>query len=336
MNIDRITSIYDEIAGYSIELDADPTVLGPQYLGRVIAQCRNYLNRTTSILLEIRRDKQMTANRLAGEKAAFDIASDELLATDERVRARPNIRDREALIKVILKERVNRIHELENDLRNLDAIESAVKVRHNELVRTDSQIKTQRSLIRDELDTKSFYGDEESSSRRRVSDINEDELEALMNEPLAPTTSPTEPSADVFTPPVVNEVPAPDSQPEQAAASTTESQPEPAPAPEPEKPKAPEIDVDAALALAQEVQEAKPEEAPSSPEPSQASNAAATPVSDDVADIEKFLNAEPDKATKETKGKKGGRRSTPKEESIQSANPTAGEDPDFADILASL
>lgn len=324
MKIERISAIYDEISSYSIELEADPTVLGPQYLGSVIAKCRNFLNRTTSVLLEIRREKHMTSNRLAGEKAAFKIESDELLATDDRVRTRPNIKDREAIINVILKERVSTIHSLEDDIRNLDAIESAVKVRHTELVRTDGQIKTQRSLIRDELDTKSFYGDEENA-RSKASDIDTDELDALMSGGTpTPTPSAPAPSMTLFTPPEP-EAPAPVEEPVESTPEAVIAAPEPVS--EPEKPKAVEIDVDSALAMAEAaVAEAAPaqEEAP-----------AADSEEDDSAAMKAFLSGEPAKLVKEPKKKATGRKAAAAVEETQSV-PTVSGDPDFDDILASI
>lgn len=328
MDIVRITNIYNEIDGFGIELEADPTVLGPQYLGKVIAQCRNFLNRTTSILLEIRRDKHMTSNRLSAEKAAFKIESDNLLASDERVRSRPNIRDREAMINVILSERLNRITELENDIRNLEAVEGAVKVRHTELVRTDGQIKTQRSLIRDELDTKSFFGDE--SNTRRAADVNEDELDAIMSGTYTPPTAPAEPSTAIFTTPEPTATEAVDSV--TITATPAVEVPEAA-APVPEAPKVetapPVSDIDAALAAAEEAVESVKE-----PEPVKAG----APSEDEEA-MNRFLNAESaaEKAL-ESKPAAKGRKSTTKKKEAEEPPPvmaTSG-DPDFDDILANL
>lgn len=329
MDIARITKIYDEIEGFSIELESDPTVLGPQYLGKVIAQCRNYLNRTTSILLEIRRDKHMTSNRLAAEKAAFKIESDNLLAGDERVRSRPNIRDREAMINVILGERVNRITELENDLRNLEAVEGAVKVRHTELVRTDGQIKTQRSLIRDELDTKSFFGDESNSTRR--SSVDEDELDQIISGGYAtPPPKAPEASADIFTapetPPVHEEAVPP---PSDVVVVTVSKPAEEPPAEEPtsdvppvEEPKS---DIDDALAAAEEA-------VASTKEPE------ASPAEDETDAINRFLDAGGNTTVEkapESKPASKGRKTTSKKKD-EPVPVAASADPDFDDILASL
>lgn len=346
MKAERVNEIFDKLHLFSIELAEDPTVLGPQYLGKVIAECRKYLNETTRYMLEIRRFKHETSNVLAGRRALFAIRSDELLATDENVMRRPNIRDREALIKVLQKDLVNEINSLENDLRNLDAVEQAVKLRHAELVRTDGQIKTQRSLIRDELDTQSFFGDE----RSKTPPINESELDDLMNGvPTPPRAVPT-PSAQLFSSP---EIPS-DPEPEPEEPSITDSTPEPPvtasaeplvieePVVEaaPEAPKEPELDLDITLALAEEAttQETQPANAetaeaqPTTTEEVKSDKA----VSDEVA-IESFLSSGPPAVQKETKepAKRGGRKSPPKEEAITPLPEAAGEI-NFDELLASL
>lgn len=341
MEISRITQIYDELDGYSIELEADPTVLGPQYLGKVIAQCRNYLNRTTSVLLEIRREKQLVSNQLAREKAVFKIESDGLLANDERVKGRPNIRDREAIINVILAERAGTITTLENDIRNLDAIESAVKVRHNELVRTDGQIKTQRSLIRDELDTKSYFGDEQDS--RKSSTVDESELNDIMEGFDAPVARAKSSSAEVFTAPP-SELPA-------SATPTVEEVVEAltdAPLESPVVEATPVV-VEAPVAVV-EVPAAEPvneiEAALADAEEAIASEpvVVAEPVPEVVAEvvseadeIDRFLaSGDANKSAKEpaAKGRKTAAKKVTPEVPVVVVAPA--EDPDFADILASI
>lgn len=205
MDIKQINAIFDEIGTFNIDLSGDPTILGPQYLNQLIATCRNYLNRTASILLKIAQEKVVTENQLEAEKAAYAIAFNELLASDERIQKAPNIRDREAMIEMLLQDRRRNITAFETAVRNLNSMEKAVRVRHNELIRTDGQIKTQRSLIRDELDTKSYMGDEHNDRSTKGS-IDEDELNDLMGDiPATPKESDTPQgnSATLFTLPSV-------------------------------------------------------------------------------------------------------------------------------------
>jgi len=323
MDITRVSKIYDEIEGFSIELESDPTVLGPQYLGKVIAQCRNFLNRTTSILLEIRRERHMASNRLSAEKAAFKIESDGLLATDERVRSRPNIRDREAMINVILGERVNRIAELENDLRNLEAIEGAVKVRHTELVRTDGQIKTQRSLIRDEIDTKSFFGDESNTSSSRSSEVDEAELTRIMTGSTTELTS-AEPSANLFALPLSESIEVKPESPEtQLVDCRSKTSSVEAPSSEIQFDSGFDIETMDQEAVAETSQEIEPAQAVSV-------------VDDEAEAIARFLASASDRPSEPRPMAKGRKPSKKKEDEPLLPSATSSGDPDFDDILANL
>lgn len=158
MKIERIKQIYDAIQGYDITLASQPP--GTRYLHDQIATCRNYLNSVSLFLLEIHREKHLLAGDLSGEEAIYSIESNEMLSQDDRVRRLPSIEDRKAAIAVLLRDRVRKIAELKRQIQDLDYIEKAVRHRHRELTATMAAIKLQRSLIRDELDTQSFYGDE--------------------------------------------------------------------------------------------------------------------------------------------------------------------------------
>jgi hypothetical protein len=343
MDDQRVTHIYAEIESYSIELAKDPTVLGPAYLNEVISRCRNYLNRTTAFLLEIARERHATQTALDGQESCFAIEHDELLADDAGVKSLPNITDREAKIRVLLRERVRAISDLKVQLRTLDAIEKAVRTRHSELVRTDGQIKTQRSLIRDEIDTKSFYGDESSSSagapRRggplgpRSTEFDDEELERLLStkpkEETPALPAPTPPVAETASAPVVAEaevepeapVPPPVSAAQSLAMAREALAQKPVPAPEPAVPSAePPSEEDEFSRLIAEAEAAVATEgtAPSEPEPPPApatvpipepASAAPTsaPVAGEAEAIQQFLDDAPSDppVTAVSKGKKG-------------------------------
>jgi hypothetical protein len=200
---ERIEAIYEEILGLTIELSKDPTVEGTSYLQRVISECRNGLNRTAAILIEISRDKRRVKNELAGAESSYDIREADLLANDPTVMRGPNLADRKARVQTILREEVLVLQGLRGSLRNLEDLERAVRIRHDELVRTDGMIKTQRNLLRDEVQTGSFYGDENpaapgSASRKETSDdLDEAEIERLLEKtPFAPPAESPTPQAE--------------------------------------------------------------------------------------------------------------------------------------------
>jgi hypothetical protein len=210
MDSERAKQIYDEIGKYSITLVRDPGSLGPQYLLDLICTCRNYMNAVSRFLLEVHQERHTLTSALTAEEAAYGVESADLLANDRSVRNLPNIEDRKATISVLLRDRSRRINELKAEILNLDFVDKAVKHRHKELRDTMAEIRTQRSLIRDEIDTTAFYGDETreirgkgDASKGSVLGIGDDELEDLFasagqehkqaQTPETPPPAPSEP-----------------------------------------------------------------------------------------------------------------------------------------------
>ena len=168
MNIDRVKAIYDEISGYEIKLEADPRSLGPLYLQNVISTGRNYLNAVSRIQLEVHREKQNLARSLRAAEVAYKVAFAELLSNNERVKRLPSIEDRKATINVMLREQLSAIAACKAEVQDLEYVEKAIRHRHRELTSTMGEIKLQRSLIRDEIDSGAMYGDERLADHERA------------------------------------------------------------------------------------------------------------------------------------------------------------------------
>lgn len=198
MNLDRIKSVYAELEQYLVQLHPDPRSLGPLYLNDLIAKTRNYLNAVSRIQLEVHQEKQVLSRNLRAQEAAYQLSFDDMLANDDRVRRLPSIEDRKATVGVFLRDERQTIEALKATLQDLDFVDKAVRHRHKELTATMSEIKLQRSLIRDEIDTGAMYGDERVSAheRRPVApafgdDMTEEELERLMaGTPTPPAVQP--------------------------------------------------------------------------------------------------------------------------------------------------
>lgn len=186
---ERIEALFAEISKYRIELASDPTVLGAKYLQDLIATCRNYTNHVARIINELHKEKMSIDFDLKRKETAFKIAADDLLANDLSVRNLPNITDRQAQINILLRDEHREIEGLRNDISELEHLEKMVKLTHRELKDTMGEIKLQRSLIRDEIDTGRMYGDERPSAREsafisggaaRADDIDDEELAELL------------------------------------------------------------------------------------------------------------------------------------------------------------
>lgn len=180
MEIERVNRIYTEISQYEIQLAPDPKSMGPLYMLGVISTCRNYLNNVSRLLLETHQCRQTIQRSLTGCKTLYDVESNELLANDERVKRCPSIDDRKATVTVLLRDRYRQIQDLQAELETVDLVEKAIKLRHRELKDTMSAINAQRALMRDDIDTKSLYGDE------RPPAVDDSELDRIMGTETLP------------------------------------------------------------------------------------------------------------------------------------------------------
>lgn len=105
------------------------------------------------------------ARDLSAAETVFRIRSNELLASNTSVAARPSIADRQAMIETLLNEERERITTLQSQLRSTQHIKGIVRFRKGELDGTMSSIRQQGALLKAQLRSGSFYGDETERSR---------------------------------------------------------------------------------------------------------------------------------------------------------------------------
>jgi hypothetical protein len=85
----------------------------------------------------------------------------------------------------MLRQQINRISSMKMDLLDIETVDKAVKMAHDELIRTSQEIKVQRSLLFSDRTSGAGYGDEtpidgSTPPPPPTADINENELETLM------------------------------------------------------------------------------------------------------------------------------------------------------------
>lgn len=184
MTPDQISKIYERMEALRIDLPTDPADLDPDYLRENISLCRNYLNEVGHYWQEALIRESRLAVELDAQEAAFDIRSNELLASDPSVTARPSIADRHATINTILRDERQRITQLKSEILQLSHVMKVIRFRKGELDNTMGTLRLQRSLLRDQVRTGAFYGDESEQSRGRPMDpvdgLSAEELEALL------------------------------------------------------------------------------------------------------------------------------------------------------------
>jgi hypothetical protein len=126
--------------------------------------------------------------QIAGEETSLSIEKSRLLAEDDSVKRGSNITDREAIANTMLRQQINRISALKMDLLDVDTVDKAAKMIHDELIRTSQEIKVQRSLLFSDRASGAGYGDEtpidggtpHSPTPQVSHEINENELDNLM------------------------------------------------------------------------------------------------------------------------------------------------------------
>jgi hypothetical protein len=184
MNLERIQFIYAELEKYQIALHHDPITVGPKYLQDSIATCRNYINAVTGLLMEVLNEKTLVGRELRALKAAYEVDFDNHMANNEQVKRQPNIKDRESLVRTILREQWQSIQAKDGELQDVLMVEKAVRHRHNELRDTMADIRTQKGLIQSEIDTGAMYGDERNARGPAVTtpeEIGDEEIESLLS-----------------------------------------------------------------------------------------------------------------------------------------------------------
>lgn len=153
---DQLSSILDEIAAFEVELAEDPTLpsLGSKYLQGRIAQCRKYTNRVMYYVQTIGKQVKDLSVRLKVAELDLELKSAKMLADDPVVKKQPSIEDRKALVTTFLKDEHDEVVALKVDL--LDATETLkiVKMKHQDLTRTNADIKAQRQIVKDDIDAR--------------------------------------------------------------------------------------------------------------------------------------------------------------------------------------
>jgi hypothetical protein len=189
---ERVDEIFKAMDQYVLELANDPSALGPSYFQDIIATCRNYLNRVSLVVSEINRDRLSVSSELRQLEAAYALEYDEHLANSDRVRYLASVEDRKATVNFMLRDQQVRINELKDEMHQLDAVYKVVSYRNRELHATMTAIKDQRRLMKIEVESGSFYGDERVRGYRspdggmEVEDLGEKELAEMLEEPDEP------------------------------------------------------------------------------------------------------------------------------------------------------
>jgi hypothetical protein len=147
---EELDRIIEEISGYEVELEPDPTLptLGINYINSKIQECRNYTNRVQSYLLRVNNQRKNLDLSLKTLELDIEFKTAELLAENEVVRMQASISDRNAVAKMKLRDEYEQCNSMKILRENLEQTAKIIKMKYDDLNRTNSDIKTQNQLVK--------------------------------------------------------------------------------------------------------------------------------------------------------------------------------------------
>lgn len=151
---EKLDQILDEIVKYQVDLVEDPTLPehGTRYLQRIVAQCRNYLNRTQFYIQSVGKYEKDLRINVSHKEMDINLKFNGLLAEDPDVRKQPSVIDRQALANTMLADDNDELSKLKLDLLDAQETLKLIKMKYGDLQKTNNDIKMQRQLIKDDKD----------------------------------------------------------------------------------------------------------------------------------------------------------------------------------------
>ena len=152
LSVEKLEEILQEISVYQVKLEEDPTLphLGYAYLQRSIAECRRYLNRTQFYLQTTRRFEKNLKSQIRQFEMDLDLKMARKLADDPIVRQQPAAQDRKAVAISMLHEEYENLADLRVELVNVEETVKLIKMKYDDLHRTNMDVKLQRQLVKDD------------------------------------------------------------------------------------------------------------------------------------------------------------------------------------------
>ena len=149
---DQLDQMLEEVAGYTVKLEEDPTLpeLGTKYLQRILAQCRNYMNRVQHYMQLAMRAERTLLTEIKQAELDFEFKIKDKLADDPLVRQQRALDDRKALAESLLKTEQDNLRGLKIKLIDIQETVKLLKFKYGDLQRTNGDIKMQRTLVKDD------------------------------------------------------------------------------------------------------------------------------------------------------------------------------------------
>jgi len=155
---ERIRAIFSELEGMEVELDPDPLQFGPKRLNAKIAYTRGMLTRCERVFLQVSHDLQFYKRTHRSAQLDFDLQMQDFYANDPEVRAGRNVKDREALATMKLREEREALMDMEVGIQDLEMVMSVVKAKRADLRDIQGRLRDQLKLCQEEVGLGSRWG----------------------------------------------------------------------------------------------------------------------------------------------------------------------------------
>jgi hypothetical protein len=157
---DQTQAILDDLETMFVDLPHDAADLGPLYLQNKTLELRTHLGRAEAHLQTLFKHRRVVQRELSLKEAEMELKMMDHLTNNPEVVRQPSVKDRENRAKYLLADLSREIMVLQMAKEDVNSLEIMVKAKLKELKEISAELKTHRSLLRDSLDTGSFYGSE--------------------------------------------------------------------------------------------------------------------------------------------------------------------------------
>jgi hypothetical protein len=153
-----VDSIFREIESMSVVLDNDPIEFGPKRLNNKVAESRDYLTRCEQLFVRVSHWLQLYKRAHRAAQLDFDLSMQDMLANDPEVRAGRNVKDRDAIATVKMRERREELDRLAITIQDLEALMTVIKSKRTDLKDSQGRLKDQIRLCQEEVGLGAKWG----------------------------------------------------------------------------------------------------------------------------------------------------------------------------------
>lgn len=148
-----IEDLFDEVTKMTEELvlDDDPLLYGPKFLRQKIARVRNLQTDVQNRYLRVSKADHQVARILHTLNAELQFEQSVLLANDPEVSSAPNVKDREAICNLKLRDKIEERTRWESAALETQAALTVIKSQQRDLKDLMSRLRDQKKLCEDEI-----------------------------------------------------------------------------------------------------------------------------------------------------------------------------------------